>query len=81
MATILVIARLCEPWSELHIVQDWYRRTALADLLGAPEKRVNKNRLYRALRGDRGKGCASDLSEHLFLGAGSATWRRFVRCR
>src|SRR5208282_4439469 len=29
MAAILVIARLCEPSSELHIAEDWYRRTAL----------------------------------------------------
>jgi hypothetical protein len=34
MAAILVIARLCEPSSELHIAEDWYRRTALADLSG-----------------------------------------------
>jgi hypothetical protein len=26
MAAILVIARLCEPSSELHIAEDWYRR-------------------------------------------------------
>ena len=29
MAAVLVIARLCEPSSELHIAEDWYRRTAL----------------------------------------------------
>ena len=34
MAAILVIARLCEPSSELHIAEDWYRSTALEDLLG-----------------------------------------------
>lgn len=49
MAAILVIARLCEPSSELHIAEDWYRRTALADLLGVPQERVNDDRLYRAL--------------------------------
>ena len=49
LAAILVIARLCEPSSELHIAEDWYRRTALADLLGVPEERVNDDRLYRAL--------------------------------
>ena len=49
MAAILVIARLCEPSSELHIAEDWYRRTALSDLLGAPEAQVNDDRLYRAL--------------------------------
>lgn len=49
MAAILVIARLCEPSSELHIAEDWYRRTALVDLLGVAEQRINDDRLYRAL--------------------------------
>ena len=49
MAAILVIARLCEPSSELHIAEDWYRRTALEDLLGIPPEKVNDDRLYRAL--------------------------------
>ena len=33
IAAVLVAARFCEPSSELHIAEDWYRRTALADLL------------------------------------------------
>ena len=45
----MVIARLCEPASELHIAEDWYRRTALDDLLGVPAERINDDRLYRAL--------------------------------
>jgi transposase len=49
MAAVLVLARLCEPSSELHIAEDWYRRTALEDLLGLPADRVNEARLYRAL--------------------------------
>jgi len=49
MAAVLVIARLCEPSSELRIAEDWYRRTALDDLLGLPEAKVNADRLYRAL--------------------------------
>ena len=49
MAAILVIARLCEPSSELHIAEDWYRRTALEDLLGVPSEIINDDRLYRAL--------------------------------
>jgi len=40
-AAILVIARLCEPSSELHIAEDWYRRTALEDILGVPDVRVH----------------------------------------
>ncbi len=48
-AAVLVAARLCEPSSELHIAEDWYRRTALGDLLQLGEEQVNKDRLYRAL--------------------------------
>lgn len=49
MAAILVSARLCEPSSELHIAEDWFRRTVLADLLQLKPESVNKDRLYRAL--------------------------------
>jgi transposase len=49
MAAILVIARLCEPSSELHIAEDWFRRTALGDLLDVADAKVNDDRLYRAL--------------------------------
>lgn len=49
MAAVLVTARLCEPSSELHIAEDWYRRTALGDLLQLGEEEVNKDRLYRGL--------------------------------
>jgi transposase len=49
MASILVMARLCEPSSELHVAERWYARTALDDLLGVPAEKVNDDRLYRAL--------------------------------
>jgi transposase len=49
VAAVLVAARLCEPSSELHIAEDWYRRTALSDLLQLDDALVNKDRLYRAL--------------------------------
>ena len=49
MAAVLVVARLCEPSSELHIAEDFFRRTALGDLLGLREAKVNDDRLYRAL--------------------------------
>jgi len=49
MAAVLVAARLCEPSSELHIAEDWYRRTALCDLLQLDGDLVNKDRLYRGL--------------------------------
>ncbi len=49
MAAVLVLARLCEPSSELHIAEDWYRGTAMEDILGIRAERVNDDRLYRAL--------------------------------
>ncbi|MGH8402254.1 MAG: IS1634 family transposase [Gammaproteobacteria bacterium] len=49
MAAVLVAARFCEPSSELHIAEDWYRRTALCDLLQLADEEVNKDRLYRGL--------------------------------
>jgi len=48
-ALILVIARLCEPSSELRIAEHFYRHSALADLLGVPIDKVDDNRLYRGL--------------------------------
>jgi transposase len=49
VASILAIARFCEPSSELHIAEDWYRRTALEDLLGVKPEAVNHKRLYAGL--------------------------------
>ncbi len=49
VAEILVVARFCEPSSELHIAEDWYRRTALEDILGVRPKRVTHKRLYQGL--------------------------------
>jgi len=49
MAAVLVAARFCEPSSELHIAEDWYRRTALCDLVQLGDEEVNKDRLYRGL--------------------------------
>ena len=49
LAAVLVIARLTEPSSELHIAEHWYRQTALEDLLGIPADSIYDNRLYRAL--------------------------------
>ena len=48
VATILSLARFCEPSSELHIADTWYQRTSLDDLMGVPADRVNSDRLYRA---------------------------------
>jgi len=45
----LVIGRLCEPSSELHVAEQWYRTTALEDLLQIPAASVYDERLYRTL--------------------------------
>ena len=58
-----VLARLCEPSSELHIAEDWYRRTALEDLLALPAPLVNDDRCYRAL--DRLLPHKAALEQHL----------------
>ena len=49
MAAVLVLCRLCEPSSELHIAEHLYKHTAIADLLGIPPEKINEQRLYRAL--------------------------------
>ena len=49
MALVLIICRLCNPSSELYIAEHYYRKTALADLLGIPASKVYDQRLYRAL--------------------------------
>lgn len=63
MAAVLVLARLCEPSSELHLAEDWYRRTALEDLLAVPAPLVNDDRCYRAL--DRLLPHKTALEQHL----------------
>jgi len=49
VAAILVIGRLCEPSSELHVAEQWYRTTGLEDLLRVPAESVYDERLYRTL--------------------------------
>ena len=49
MAQILILARLCEPSSELHLAERFYEASALSDLLGVPANKVNEDRLYRSL--------------------------------
>ncbi len=63
IAAVLVAARFCEPSGELHIAEDWYRRTALCDLLQLGDEEVNKDRLYRAL--DHLLGHKAALEAHL----------------
>ena len=49
MALVLVMCRLCNPSSELHIAEHFYAQSALVDLLGIPSEKINEQRLYRAL--------------------------------
>jgi transposase len=49
MTLVLVIARLCNPSSELNIAEHFYKDTALYDLLGVSQDKINDDRLYRAL--------------------------------
>ena len=63
VAFILVAARLCEPSSELHIAEDWYRRTALEDLLGIDAISVHHTRLYEGL--DKLLPHKEELEKHL----------------
>jgi transposase len=60
---ILVIGRLCEPSSELHVAEQWYRSTALQDLLGVAVEDIYDERLYRAL--DRLLPHKESLEKHL----------------
>lgn len=48
-ARILMICRLLNPSSELHIAEHFYSSTALADIMGVPVHQVYDNRLYRGL--------------------------------
>jgi len=63
MTAILVLARLCEPASELHLAETWYRQTALEDLFGVPAALVNDDRCYRAL--DQLLPHKTSLEQHL----------------
>jgi len=49
MAQLLVVCRLCNPSSELHIAEHYYRSTAMNELLGVAPEKVYDERLYRAL--------------------------------
>jgi transposase len=49
VAAVLAINRLCAPGSELAMEERWYPSTALDDLLGIEEGRINNTRLYRCL--------------------------------
>jgi transposase len=63
VAAILTIARFCQPQSELHIEDTWYRQTALEDLLGVPVEKIHTDRLYAAL--DVLLACKEAIEKHL----------------
>jgi transposase len=63
VVAILVIGRLCEPSSELHVAERWYRTTALEDLLAVSTEDIYDERLYRAL--DRLLPHKEALEKHL----------------
>lgn len=63
VAALLAINRLCAPGSELAIEQRWYPATALDDLLGIEDGKINDTRLYRCL--DRILPHKTKLERHL----------------
>ena len=63
VAAVLAINRLCAPGSEFSIEERWYPATALDDLLGIGEGKLNDTRLYRCL--DRLLPHKKRLEEHL----------------
>jgi len=63
VAAVLAINRLCAPGSELAIEERWYPSTALDDLLGIEDGKLNDTRLYRCL--DRILPHKTQLERHL----------------
>lgn len=63
VACILTTARFCAQASELSVAERWYGASALPDLLGVVEERINEQRLYRGL--DALLGCKDAIFGHL----------------
>ena len=63
VAALLAINRLCAPGSELAMEERWYPTTAMDDLLGIEEGKINDTRLYRCL--DRILPHKTKLEQHL----------------
>lgn len=49
MTVVLILGRLLDPSSELHLAEHGYEASALAELLGVPAAKLNDDRLSRAL--------------------------------
>src|SRR6266567_3089238 len=69
IAALLTINRLCAPGSELAVEQRWYPSTALDDLLGIEEGKINDTRPYRCL--DQILPHKTKLERHLKVRYGS----------
>ena len=63
LANVLIVSRFCEPSSELHIAEHFYRKSALSDLMGIPDEDIYDNRLYRAL--DKLLEHKNEVQQHL----------------
>jgi transposase len=63
VTALLAINRLCAPGSELAMEERWYPTTAMDDLLGIEEGKINDTRLYRCL--DRILPHKTKLEQHL----------------
>ena len=63
LAMVLVIARFCDPKSELYIAEHFYRHSALPFLTGIPADKIYDNRLYRTL--DKLLAHKTELEQHL----------------
>lgn len=63
VVAVLAINRISEPCSELCIEERWYKKTALDDIVGIKEEKINTDRLYRCL--DLIIKHKEDLEKHL----------------
>ena len=63
LAIVLIVARFCDPKSELYIAEHFYGHSALPFLTGIPAQKIYDNRLYRAL--DRLLAHKEELERHL----------------
>lgn len=63
LALVLIVARFCDPSSELYISEHFYGHSAFEDLMGIPGSDMYNNRLYRAL--DKLLPHKAALEEHL----------------
>jgi hypothetical protein len=59
MTPVLVLGRLLDPSSELHLAEHGYEASALAELLGVPAAKVNDDRLYHCHVSTLEKACQS----------------------